>query len=150
MIGIPEGIRMENIGKDKVYAFDTLFTNNRIQMLKVLMAYVPPQIQRSLAVYIKILELKYTLEQTRYQSDLFFLSENDSDESGTCDTAALFSELMPYCPPPEQEKLRSMQETYQNIVNMQETMQTLQMMKELFPEGEMPDMDLGQIMSMMR
>ena len=47
---------------DKVTAFDALFTNNQIQKLKILLSYVDSPMQRQLAIYIKFLELKYTME----------------------------------------------------------------------------------------
>lgn len=46
---------------DKAAAFDTLFTNNRIQILKTLAYYIDPHLLKGLAVYIKFLELQYTL-----------------------------------------------------------------------------------------
>ena len=50
---------------DKVLAFDTIFTNNHIKMLKVLLSYFDPAIQKTLAIYIKFLELNYTMEYFR-------------------------------------------------------------------------------------
>lgn len=38
---------------DKAAAFDTLFTNNRIQILKTLAYYIDPHLLKGLAVYIK-------------------------------------------------------------------------------------------------
>ena len=46
---------------DKAAAFDTLFTNNRIQILKTLAYYIDPHLLKGLAVYIKFQELQYTL-----------------------------------------------------------------------------------------
>ena len=49
----------------KVIAFDTLFCTNHIQMLKVMLPYMDNQTQKSMAVYIKFLELNYTMEYFR-------------------------------------------------------------------------------------
>ena len=46
---------------DKAAAFDTLFTSNRIQILKILAYYMDPRLLKGLAVYIKMSELQYTL-----------------------------------------------------------------------------------------
>ena len=46
---------------DKAAAFDTLFTNNRIQILKTLAYYIDPHLLKGLAVYIKFLELLCTV-----------------------------------------------------------------------------------------
>ena len=53
---------MADYSQDKVAAFDTLFTNNHIQMLKILVPYFDSTIQKNLAIYIKYLEFQYTLD----------------------------------------------------------------------------------------
>ena len=47
---------------EAVIAFDTLYTQNHIQILKILLPYFDPYGQSHLAVWIKYLELRYTLE----------------------------------------------------------------------------------------
>lgn len=47
---------------EAVIAFDTLYTQNHIQILKILLPYFDPYGQNHLAVWIKYLELRYTLE----------------------------------------------------------------------------------------
>lgn len=44
-----------------VTAFDALYTTNEIQKLKVLLPYIDPPMQKNLAVYIKYMELQYTM-----------------------------------------------------------------------------------------
>ena len=52
-----------NVCENKaVIAFDTLYTQNHIQILKILLPYFDPYGQSHLAVWIKYLELRYTLE----------------------------------------------------------------------------------------
>ena len=46
---------------DKIQAFDTLFTNNHIQVYKILLPYFEPPMQKQLAVFIKYMEFRYTL-----------------------------------------------------------------------------------------
>ena len=53
---------MDTTDQNKVAAFDTLFSNNHIQMLKVILPYMDNQTQKSMAVYIKFLELNYTID----------------------------------------------------------------------------------------
>ena len=53
---------MDSDERNKVIAFDTLFCTNHIQMLKVILPYMDSQTQKSMAVYIKFLELNYTIE----------------------------------------------------------------------------------------
>ncbi len=41
---------MDTTDQNKVAAFDTLFSNNHIQMLKVILPYMDNQTQKSMAV----------------------------------------------------------------------------------------------------
>lgn len=52
---------MEKQEQDSIQAFDTLYTTNQIQILKILLPYCAPDIQRNLAVMIRFLELQYTI-----------------------------------------------------------------------------------------
>ena len=51
---------METNEHDNIIAFDTLYTNNHIQMLKIVMPYFDARVQGQLAVYIKYLEFRHT------------------------------------------------------------------------------------------
>lgn len=126
---------MDEQKQDKIVAFDTLFTTNHIQMLKILLPYVEPSIQKNMAVYIKFLELQYTISYFKlYTSSVLpgFPQENHFDVSKLCD------ELLPLCGHAEQEHLRRMKNMYQNLENLQDMMQMIQTMKDMFPEGEIP------------
>ena len=50
---------------EKIVAFDTLFSNNHIQILKVMLPYLDNHLQKLGAVYIKFLELQYTMDFCR-------------------------------------------------------------------------------------
>lgn len=116
----------------KIIAFDTIFTTNHIQILKILLTYVEPSGQKHLAVYIKLLELQYTLSFFKLHpaSSLpEFPHEKTFNASKLCD------EIFPLCSRSEQGHLKQMKEMYQNIENLQEMMQMMQMMREMFPEG---------------
>ncbi len=134
--------------QDKVAAFDTLFTTNQIQMLKILLTYMEPSQQKTMAIYIKFMELQYTMTFfQRYPASSFPPLPRES----TLNTSKLCDELVPLCNREEQEKLQNMKNMFQNMENMQEMLQTVQMMKDLFPEGEMPDMsgmDMSQMFEM--
>ena len=75
---------MEETQQKKVMAFDNLFTTNRIQILKILLSYMAPSTQKTLAIYIKFLELQYTLTLFQNYPDtslLGFDTENTFDIS---------------------------------------------------------------------
>lgn len=156
---------MEEKGTDKVIAFDTLFTTNHIQMLKVLLTYLPSSAQKNFAIYIKFMELQYTMS--------FFQNHPNVSLSGiphenTMNASKLCDELLPLCDNNQRQNMEQIRNMMQNLENMQQMMEMVQMMKELFPEGAgssdgggadflsglagMPDMsgiDLSQIMGMM-
>ncbi len=126
---------MTDTVQDKVVAFDTLFTTNHIQMLKVLLSYMEPSRQKTIAVYIKFMELQYTISFfNRHPSSALpnFRREETFNASKLCD------ELLPLCGRAEQEQLKQMKNMCQSFENMQEMMQMMEMMKSLFPEGDNP------------
>lgn len=77
---------------DKVLTFDTLFTNNHIQILKVLLFYLPEKDKKQLAIFIKFLELQYTLS---YFKEMHFgcnpLNCSSVNPSGECRSCQDFS-----------------------------------------------------------
>ncbi len=123
---------MKETGQEKIIAFDTLFTTNHIQMLKILLTYLEPSQQKTMAVYIKFLELQYTLAFFRQHpsSPLQFPNDEKPNVTKLCD------EILPFCSPSQQEMLNNMKNMYQNFQNMQEMMQMAEMMKELFPNND--------------
>lgn len=121
--------------QDKVTAFDNLFTNNHIQKLKILMSYLDRSVQKNLAVYIKYLELMYTIDYFRNNPHVSPLSLSEESEP---DYASLFREVTPYCTPNEKRKMDSLQNMMNTFDRYKEMMEMIQMMQEMFPEGENP------------
>ncbi len=136
---------MEENEMGSIAAFDSLFTTNRIQMMKVLLPYLKTEQQGALAVYIKMMELNYTLSFFRnnpHAMPLRFPQKSDSSR--------LWDEILPFCNPAERNRVESMKNMMQNMKQMQEMMETMQMMQEMFPDGmDMENMDLSSIMEMM-
>lgn len=137
--------------QDKVWAFDTLFTNNHIQKLKILMPYFDRSMQKHLAVYIKFLELQYTMN--------FFRSYPSADlaplpRESSMDFSKMCTEMIPYCNPSERTQMENMQNMFRTYENYKEMMEMVQMMKDMFPEGENPmnsmfgGMDISQMANM--
>ncbi len=155
---------MEEPNSKSIAAFDSLFTNNRIQMLKILLPWFAPAQQGGFAVYIKLLELQYTFALLRRHSGLRFLENgkrlsSDFFQGDNTDTIALLDELLPFSGPKERTKIDGMKSMLANLQKMQEMMEMMQMMQELFPEGmggdspldmfsNMPDMDLSSLFQM--
>ena len=137
--------------QDKVTTFDTLFTNNQIQKLKILMTYLDRSMQKNMAIYIKYLELQYTMEFFRR-----FPSANAAPLSyeSNMDMSKLCGEILPYCDHAERTQIERMQNVLQTFENYKEMMEMFQMMKEMFPENENPmnqmlgSMDISQMEQM--
>lgn len=128
---------------DKIMAFDTIFTNNHIKMLKVLVFYLDSPLQNMLAVYIKFLELQHAMKYIN--ANLLPLPSSSSDSSdsynsilgilGNLDVNALCREILPFCTGKESDKVQNILQMYQMMDNFKQISQTMEMMKELFPEG---------------
>ncbi len=125
---------------DAIAAFDSLFTTNRIQMLKVLLPRLSPEAQGNFAVYIKFLELQYTVAFLQKHPSISLtgpgkqLSGNLFQGDNT-DTIDLLDELLPFSGAEERTKIEGMRNMLQNMGKMQEMMEMMRMMQEMFPEG---------------
>lgn len=123
---------MEEKNSDKIIIFDSLFTTNSIQMLKVLITYMPSSVQKDFAVYIKLMELQYTMTFFKQHPDASFKGLPHEDSSNP---VKLCDELLSFSDNTQKEKINQMKNMYQQFENMQGMMEMMQMMKELFPEG---------------
>ena len=52
---------MEENKTDEIFMFDTLYTTNQIQILKILFPFLPSQAKSKIAVFIKWKELEYAI-----------------------------------------------------------------------------------------
>ena len=127
---------MERNEHDKIIAFDTLFTTNHIQMLKIVMPYLDLAVQKKMAVYIKYQELQYTLSYYNFHTgDLRGCSINPmtSDNKEDFNISKLCSELLPYCTAEEKQKVEQLAGMFRSIEMYREMSQTFEMMKDLMP-----------------
>lgn len=118
--------------ENKVLAFDTLFTNNHIRMLKVLISHFDSRLQKTLAVYIKFQELAYTMQFLNKHSSFSLCG---TEENAQPDISLLCDELIPYCAPSEKEKIFQIKQMLQTMDTYRQMSQMMEMMKDLFPEG---------------
>lgn len=121
---------MDKNRSSKVVAFDTLFSTNHIQMLKVLLPYADHQTQKTLAVYIKFLELNYTLDF--YRKHPFPLCGCVQQEE-TPDIGCLCEELLPFCTEAEKQKLLQIKNIFQSMEMYREMSKTMDLMKDFMP-----------------
>lgn len=132
---------MEN-KQDGIIAFDTLFTNNHICMMKLLLPMLPPSNQKSIAIYIKYMELQYTLQYFVRHPQGFYIPIPQTD-AGPHDFNTLLETLFPYCTPREKENFTQMRNMFNTFRNMQNMMEMMNMIKEMFPEGFSPSEDFS-------
>lgn len=114
-----------------VMAFDALYTNNQIQKLKVLLPYIDPSMQRNMAIYIKYMELRYTMDLFRKHP---FQLRAASGETEKPDMKKICRELKPYCTEAETKQLEQMENMFQTMEMYQEMSQTMSAMQEMFPD----------------
>lgn len=116
---------------EKIIAFDTLFSTNHIQMLKVILPFMDNQMQKFMAIYIKFLELQYTIDFCKKHP--FSLcgcvkQESPPDISGLC------SELLPFCNDREKRQFEQMRNIFQSMEMYKEMSKTMETMKDFMPD----------------
>ena len=101
--------------------FDDLVTPPYLYTLKLLLPYTPSSNQRFLAIYIKFLELRFTLESFHGFSSCnrSLHGQNASAPFG------MFEEIKPYMAPEEKEQMEQM-ETMMNMMELFQSMQAVQ------------------------
>lgn len=119
-------------------AFDALYTNNQIQKLKVLLPYIEPSMQKNMAIYIKYMELRYTMDLFRKHP---FQICSASEEVKKPDMKKVCCELKPYCTETEVKQLEQMESMFQTMEMYQEMSQTMSAMQEMFPDMGAKDSD---------
>lgn len=122
---------MDSNERSKVIAFDTLFCTNHIQMLKIILSYMDNQTQKSMAVYIKFLELNYTIEfLKKHPYSLCGCMEKESSP----DIFKMCSELLPYCTENEKKQLEQIRSIFQGMEMYREMSKTMDLMKDFMPD----------------
>lgn len=122
---------MDSNEHSKVIAFDTLFCTNHIQMLKVILPYMDNQTQKSMAIYIKFLELNYTISYFKkhpYPLCGCVERENQADIFKMC------TELLPFCTENEKKQIEQLRSVFQSMEMYKEMSQTMDMMKDFMPD----------------
>ena len=142
---------MEKNGHEKITAFDTLFTTNHIQMLKILMPYLEPPMQKQMAVYIKYLELRYAMScLDSHPHELYGCAGGHNNPLGGSGPFAkeefhigkICSELIPYCTDEEKQKVEQLSGLFRSMEMYKEMSQTFEAMKEFMPDFS-PDLLSG-------
>lgn len=121
-----------------VMTFDALYTTNQIQKFKVLLPYIEPSMQKHLAIYIKYMELQYTMDYVRRHP--FQLRSCGLSSPEKPDMRRLCKELCLYSTPEEIKQLEQFQNILNTLETVQEMSQTMSAMQEIFPDLNMDSM----------
>lgn len=115
-----------------VMTFDALYTTNRMQKLKILLPYLEPPMQKHLAVYIKYMELQYTMNYVKKHTATLCGCELSQQEKP--DLKELCRQLKRYSTQEEIRQLAQIENVLQTMETVQEMTQTMNAMKEIFPD----------------
>lgn len=128
-------------------AFDNQFTTGQLQMLKVLLPCFPPTARKSLTVFIKFQEFKYTLDILNQGTpELLSHPEDPLDPH-----SPVLDQLYPFCDTDQKEKINSIRQMKSQMEQMQEMMEMAQMMQDLFPQGDGEEgIDFSQLANMLQ
>lgn len=116
--------------KDPIAIFDSLYTNDSIQILKVMYDLLPSNIRRKLAILIKMRELQYTIDLA---NNIFPADEpgaiNDNSSNDLSHLGDMLNQVQPYFTE-ENQKLIT------NLCGMFNMMKTYEKMQESITDFE--------------
>lgn len=111
----------ENQEIDPVTAFDTLYTSNQLQMLKIVLPYMQDTMQRFIAIYIKLNELMIA----------FHFSSGSYPVKRETDMTGMLRYLSPYLSDSEKEMMNQFSSMQENMEQFKQMSQMMQMMNEM-------------------
>ena len=111
----------ENHEIDPVTAFDTLYTSNQLQMLKIVLPYMEGQIQRFIAIYIKLNELLLA----------FHFSSGTYPVKKETNMTGMLKYLSPYLSDSEREMMNQFSSMQENMEQFKQMSAMMQMMNEM-------------------
>lgn len=123
---------METIKNEQIYAFDSLYTTNHIQMLKILLPCLNPPLQKTLALYIKFLELRYTI--SFLHTHPYVISGCGFDKKNR-EQEIPIGDLLPYLTPKEAENLKQLQKSMNIMKQFSDMQKNMDALKGILPEG---------------
>ena len=112
---------MDNHEIDPVTAFDTLYTSNQLQMLKIVLPYMEGHIQHFIAIYIKFSEFMLAL----HFSSGSYPSKKEPDMTG------MIKNLSPYLSDSEKEMMNQFSSMQENMEQFKQMSAMMQMMNEM-------------------
>lgn len=134
---------------DQIAAFDTLFTNNHIQICKLLLPTLPKDKQYLLAILIKLWELDYVIRHGRQIS-----CPSTCDDGKSPDYQKLCRDILPYCSKKESGMVQSILQMLNTLDTVKSLSPLLELVKQMQTstdgdDSKGPSMpDIGSLLSM--
>ena len=110
---------------DPVTAFDTLYTSNQMQMLKIVLPFMQEQIQRFIAIYIKFNELLITLRFAKSSSEFSSFTKKEPDMT------TMIKYLSPYLSDSDKEMMNQFSSMQENMEQFKQMSTMMQMMNDM-------------------
>ncbi len=123
---------MDKKSSSSITEFDALYTTNQMQILKILLPFLSPDMQRSMAIYIKFTELKLALEQSNLSGFAPF-----APKTFLSNIEPIYEDIKPFLSPSERETLSKAKDAFKSFQDIKDTMEMFQMMQETMSEDEM-------------
>lgn len=120
---------MEPCENEAIAAFDTLYTQNHIQILKVLLPYFDPASQKNIAVWIKYMELQYTMSCADRQPAMVSCSVSEKP-----DIADIFEKIKNFCTPQERAVFGQICSMKKSLEMYEEMKGMMELFEQLSPE----------------
>lgn len=116
---------------DCVAAFDTLYTTNHIQILKVLLSHLPAEQSGDMAVFIKFMELQHALSYSKSMKgrkpELNICSRPDNKFN----LPSFLEDIQNYCTESERQRFKKIKELFKTMDMYQEMQGFMEMMPAL-------------------
>lgn len=125
---------------EKIYAFDSLYTTNHIQMLKVLLPCLNPSLQRTLTLYIKFLELFYAINFLNAHP---YAIKGCVFDHSSFDLDTFTKDIEPYMSSSEAKTFQQIRQSVQTAKQFEKMQQKMETLKDILPEG----FDIGNLSS---
>lgn len=103
--------------------FDQMISSQNMQILKVLLPYMPPDSQRMMAIYVKFSELQHTLNLFQ---DFSKLVQIQNFEKQTLSPLDMIHEIQPYL----SKNASDMLDMFSNMMNTMEMVKSFQEMSD--------------------
>lgn len=117
---------MESSTQEKIYIFDSLYTNEHIQLMKILYSAFPISMKKTFAPIIKYMELQYTIKLTKSG---FPTSCEENKGDTPPDTLSviknIIDDLKPYLSEEDKRNIHKLEDIYHMFSTFQQLQKTL-------------------------